>query len=154
MPYWRLFYHIVWTTKGRMPFLQPSIEQALYPVLIGKCNDLRACEALAINGMPDHVHMIASVPPAMSLASFVKHLKGTSSRFIRTSMDVRFEWQTGYSVFSISERNLKPAVLYVRNQKEHHAAGSLIPRLEYVTVDDQGPPNPFPDPTAGDSDAV
>ena len=81
MPYWRLFYHFVWTTHGRAPLIQPRIEQDLYPILISKCNELRGCEAIAVNGMPDHAHLIASVPPAISLSKFVKDLKGSSSRF-------------------------------------------------------------------------
>jgi len=55
MPYWRLFYHIVWSTKKREPLLREVWEQDLYKYLWGKSTAL-GCHPHAINGMEDHIH--------------------------------------------------------------------------------------------------
>jgi REP element-mobilizing transposase RayT len=138
MPYWRLFYHIVWATEGRLALLTPQIEATLYPVLVSKSN-AQGGRVYAVNGMPDHVHIVAAVPPALALADFVKKLKGSSSRIVRTEFQVEFAWQTGYGVFSVSERLLEQAVTYVQQQKEHHRNGTTISRLEYCAPEDEGP---------------
>ncbi len=100
--------------------------------------------------MPDHVHVVAAVPPAVTLPDFVKHLKGGSSRFAHLEFGSPFEWQAGYGIFSISERNLKVAIEYVQRQKAHHAAGTAIARLERTSENDEGPrliyPLAYPEP--------
>ncbi len=138
MPYWRLFYHIVWATENRLPLLTPQIEAVLYPVLVSKSN-AQGGRVYAANGMSDHIHIVAAVPPSLALAEFVKNLKGSSSRIINTEFQVEFAWQTGYGVFSVSERLLEQAVSYVQRQKEHHQGGTAISRLEYCAAEDEGP---------------
>ena len=62
MPYWRLYYHIVWSTYKREPLITPHMENELYGYLTGKAV---AQEAIvhAVNGTADHVHMVASAQP-------------------------------------------------------------------------------------------
>ncbi len=138
MPYWRLYYHIVWATKERQSFLTPEIEAVLYPIIGAKCSEKRG-QPFAVNGMPDHVHLITTVPPSVALSDFVKHVKGASSHVIAEKFDMPFAWQRGYGVFTISQRNLEQALAYVRRQKEHHQAGSVIAALERVSDEDDGP---------------
>lgn len=129
MPYWQLYYHIVWATKERLPQITPEIEAVLYPLLASKCGDKRAT-ALAANGMPDHVHLVAAVPPSIALCNFIKHVKGATSYVISAEFDAIFSWQRGYGVFSISHSNVSKAVAYVQRQKQHHQDGTVIPALE------------------------
>ncbi len=137
MPYWRLFYHIVWTTRERHPWITANIEGFVYRVLTGKCEE-KGGQVFAINGMPDHVHVVLSIPPSISIASFVKHIKGASSYAICAEFDMSFAWQRGYGVFSVSERTLKRAIEYVEQQKEHHRNGTTIASLERIAEDDKG----------------
>lgn len=139
MPYWRLFYHVVWATRERASLITPKLEDSLYAFLTHKGEEKRAF-LFAVNGMPDHVHVVAAVPPACALSEFIKHLKGASSHFIRGESGDYFAWQGGYGIFSISERNLPIAVRYVEQQKQHHREGTTIPRLERTTRRDEGPP--------------
>jgi putative transposase len=141
MAYWRLFYHIVWATNNRLPLLVPEIEQAVFRTLWQKCVEVSA-QPIAVNGMPDHVHVIAAVPPTLALARFVQVLKGSSSRFVHVEFARPFAWQEGYGVFSLSERSLQAAAAYVRNQKAHHQAGTIILRLERAEIKDDGPRSP------------
>lgn len=139
MPYWRLYYHFVWATKERRPLITPEIEDQVYKVIAHKCSQLGGW-AYAVNGMPDHIHVIAAVPPRMSPAEIARNLKGASGHFVQNEIDIPFRWQRGYGVFSLSQRGLDTAAAYVRNQKEHHRSGSLIKPLEITADVDNAPP--------------
>ena len=130
MSYWRLFYHIVWSTKDRQPWLDPAWEKDLYGYLWGKAIALE-CIPHAINGMPDHLHIVLSIPPRLAVATVIGQLKGASSHHINELyLAGKFVWQEEYSVFSISESALDKVVRYVTNQKQNHADRSLIAQLE------------------------
>jgi putative transposase len=75
MALWRLYYHIVWATKQRQLLISSDIEDKLYAYLIGKANSLD-CIIHAIGGIEDHIHLVVSIPPKLSIAEFVKTLKG------------------------------------------------------------------------------
>jgi putative transposase len=139
MAYWELFYHLVWTTHQRLPLLTPEIEPFVHRLLAVKCSELEGY-AFAVNGMMDHVHVVAAIPPKASVASFVGALKGSSSRFVGLKYKVDFQWQSGYGAFSFSGKGLEAAVDYVRRQKEHHETGGLVTRLERVSDENAGPP--------------
>lgn len=138
MAYWRMYYHIVWATQGRAPLIKVEMEDAVYRIIGHKCSD-QGGFAYVVNGIEDHIHAVAAMPPTIAPADFVKGLKGSSSRFIHTEYQMPFAWQSGYGIFTISERNLPTAIRYVKNQKEHHQAGTLIARLERFNSEDDGP---------------
>ena len=132
MPYWRLFYHIVWGTKNREEFISPSWETDLYGYLWGKATALE-CIPHAIGGMPDHVHVVISIPPKLSIAKIIGQFKGASSHHINQNYaDSAFAWQAEYGVFSFSEKALSKIVAYVKNQKKHHADNSLNRKMEEI----------------------
>jgi putative transposase len=62
MPYCSLFYHIVWSTKNRLPLIEAAWENDLYGYMRGKAIALE-CKVHAINGMADHTHVVISIPP-------------------------------------------------------------------------------------------
>jgi len=139
MAYWRLYYHFIWTTKDRQPWIAPDMEANLYRWLHNEANKLY-CPFFYIGGTADHVHVLTAVRPSVSPADFVKQLKGSSSRFISQEFKRRFVWQKGYGVFSLSEHAIEPVKAYVLNQKAHHAKGTM--RLEWEETHDwnMGPP--------------
>jgi len=124
MPFTRLFYHLVWTTKNRIPFITAENESRLFAYIRQKANELEI-RILALNGWNDHIHLIIEIPPKVSVAETVKRLKGASSHEFS-----ELYWQRGYGALTISERNLSLALDYVNRQKEHHAQQSSILRLE------------------------
>ncbi len=141
MALWRLYYHFVWATKEREPLIISSQEVDLHNYIIGKADSLK-CIAHAINGTADHIHLIASVPPTLAIAEFVKNIKGSSAHYVNhtlSSTSKNFGWQAGYGVFSLGRKQLEQAVTYVQNQKSHHAQGTLISTLEEVMNDDDAP---------------
>jgi putative transposase len=130
MPYWRLFYHITWATKDRLPLIDPEWEIDLYSYIWGKATALD-CIPHAIGGMPDHVHIVISIPPKLSIAKLIGQLKGASSHHVNENYaNGSFAWQAEYGVTSFSEKALARIVDYVKRQKEHHAQKTTETTLE------------------------
>ncbi len=131
MPLWQLFYHAVWATQYRESRIVPEVEPFVYELLRGKALGLGA-KVFALNGMPDHVHLVYSVHPKVAPATFLGSLKGYSSNRLNQSgrLDRQFFWQDEYAVFSFDAKRLPHHVAYVENQKTHHAQATTIPILE------------------------
>lgn len=137
MALWRLYYHIVWGTKNRLPLITEDIESRLHEYMAVKSEELKTI-IHAINGTHNHVHLIVSIPPVLSISDFVKKIKGSSSHFVNHQLNNYnqiFGWQAGYGVFSFGSKQLNDAVNYVKRQKEHHSAGTIIHSLE--NIDDE-----------------
>ena len=139
--HWELYYHIVWATKGRQELITPLREGTIFNAIRQQAEE-QGGDVLAIGGMPDHVHVVTTIPPSIAPAEFVRKLKGYSSRVANLDDGEQFEWQTGYGIFTVSKRNLKMAVEYVEKQKEHHARHTVIQPLEWTSDQDEGPGGP------------
>jgi putative transposase len=131
MPYWELHYHFVWATKDRLAIIEPQVEPLIYDLIRRKAAGLGAI-VFALNGLADHVHLVASVPPAVAVANFIGLVKGASSaRFNQAApRETPLHWQDEYGVFSFDRKRLPNYVAYVEKQKEHHVHGQLLPILE------------------------
>ena len=133
MPYSRLFYHFVWTTKDRQPLITEANRAPILKAIAAKVVQFKGiCHA--VNAVSDHVHLVATVPPSMALGIFIGQVKGNSSHLAaRLSGEAAvqaFAWQSDYSVKTISESHLTGVVRYVLDQQEHHRAGNLNARLK------------------------
>ena len=133
MPYWKLLYHFIWGTKERLPVILPTFESYLYRTIAAKVKELDGT-TYAIGGIIDHIHLAVSVPPKIAVAKFVGEIKGNSSHYINhiVKPDIEFYWQDEYGVLSFGEKNLSAVVRYIKNQKRHHADGSLIAAMEQI----------------------
>ncbi|MCP4367700.1 MAG: IS200/IS605 family transposase, partial [Deltaproteobacteria bacterium] len=78
MPYYQLFYHIVWATKNRLPLLTAQIEPTIHNYVRTKAIGLEAT-VFAINGIEDHVHVVASIPPKIAVSTFIGQIKAVAS---------------------------------------------------------------------------
>lgn len=140
MALWRLYYHLIWATKERQPLILPKRESQLYNYIIGKADAL-GCIIHAIGGTDNHIHLVASIPPKLSISDFVQNIKGSSTHYLNhlsPSQDL-FGWQRGYGVFSLGSKQLEKAVMYVKNQKVHHLNGTTIASLERHDYEDDAP---------------
>ncbi len=134
MPNWRLYYHVVWGTKNRLALINPTWEKDLYDYIWGRAITLD-CIPHAIGGMPDHMHVAISIPPYLSIASLIVQLKLASSHHVNDEYAAgSFGWQSDYGVLSFSETALPVVVLYVNNQKRHHAENALNQNMENMTL--------------------
>lgn len=139
MPYWRLFYHLTWATRGRALLIDEREETIIRRSFQTTLDAMRVIPH-AIGMMPDHIHVVASIPPSVLVAEVAKRLKGASTHAVNHEAGVRpespFAWQGGYGVLSFGERTLPDVVAYVRNQREHHAKSTSWPGLERTDDDE------------------
>lgn len=127
MTYWRLHYHLIWGTQDREPSITPEREKMFYGVLYKKAEEL-GLKIHAAGNVEDHVHVVVSIPPKISVADCVRHLKGASAYAINhmAGSDSKFKWQGGYGALTIGERSLETVMEYAAKQKEHHRETKLI----------------------------
>jgi putative transposase len=116
-----LLYHIVFSTKNRVPFIHPGLRGPLYEYMGGILRGEGGI-LLEIGGMPDHVHFLAKIKTDIAVAMMIKLVKGKSSKWVNAenSPEQHFEWQEGYGAFSVSASHVDRVRRYIRNQERHH----------------------------------
>ena len=136
LPYWRLHYHFIWTTFERAPCLNDHVCPLVYRSIYARAKRLGVI-VHQIGGIADHVHVVASVPPKLAVAGCVGQLKGASAHTANDwpGRESAFRWESGYGAVSLGERSLPDVIAYVRNQRQHHAQGSVIRLYEYSGAD-------------------
>ncbi len=124
--YTSIVVHVVFSTKDRTPQLDAVLEERLYPYLGGILRELGG-KLIALNGVEDHLHLLAGLKATMSVAEAVGKLKGSSSKWIHDTFPdrQRFAWQRGYAAFSVSESQIARVARYIERQKIHHAKFSF-----------------------------
>jgi putative transposase len=114
-------YHIVWTPKYRRPVLQGGIDSRLKTIIQDVCKELD-CELLAVEVLPDHIHILAEVEPQFGIHRFVKTLKGKSSHILRSEFPMLKSrlptlWSNSYFVSTVGGAPLAVIKQYVESQK-------------------------------------
>lgn len=101
--------------------LLPEVRERLWPYLGGIARE-NGIKALAVGGVADHVHLLLSLPPTLSLAKAMQLLKGNSSRWLHETFPKLhgLAWQEGYAAFSIGVSGVEETIAYIRGQEEHH----------------------------------
>jgi REP element-mobilizing transposase RayT len=117
----RLLYHVVFSTKSRAPFIDPKLRAELYPYMEGIVRRQNGW-MLALDGMPDHVHLLLRLKPDLAIADLVRHVKGGSSKWVHEHVGLcpEFAWQLGYAAFSVSESKERAVRSYIAKQEAHH----------------------------------
>ena len=134
---WNCKYHIVFAPKYRRRIIYGKIKVDIGKILRKLCEQ-KGVEIIEANLCPDHIHMLVSIPPKMSVSSFVGYLKGKSSLMIfdrHANMKYRYGnrkfWCKGYYVDTVG-RNKKVIQEYIKNQLQEDIAGDQISMKEYV----------------------
>ena len=128
--------HLVWATTRREAMIQPLAEDMLYDYIRQKSRERKAF-VYALGELPDHVHLVCSVPVSLAVSEFVKLIKGSSSHYMSHHKQVTaMRWQRGYSYLTFSKHDLPAVVQYVECQKERHAENKLWPKLEHLPAED------------------
>jgi len=124
----RLYYHLVWTTKNRLPLITAPIAGMLCRLLRVIALDEQA-RILEIGLVQTHLHLLLTAHPQADWARLVQRLKGASSMQInRTWGSARvagFRWEPGYSLETVSPRQVPRVREYVRNQPSHHPVEAI-----------------------------
>ena len=124
--YAALHYHIVFSTKNRVPYLTPDIEQRVW-AYIGGVARKHQMTALQIGGFDDHIHVQIIAPATVAPSQIAQYLKGDSSKWIHETFPALhdFAWQEGYAAFTVSKSKLESVVDYIKKQREHHQQRSF-----------------------------
>ena len=119
--YTNILVHIVFGTKHREPLLERRILPSVLDFLAGGVKEQQGI-TLAINGVVDHVHILAKVRQDRTVSDLVRDIKARSSGWIhRTYPELSsFAWQRGYGAFSVSQSQIEVVRQYIANQEEHH----------------------------------
>ena len=131
--YTALHYHIVFGTKDRVPSITPDIQKRLSDY-IGGIVRAESGVLIAMGGMPDHVHLLASFHSTTCVADMTRRIKANSSKWLHENpRGMRgFAWQAGYAAFTVSRSSLEDVEAYIQNQPAHHA--SLSFEEEFVAL--------------------
>ena len=129
--YHQIYFHIVWSTKDRMPFITDEVRDWLVERIKDEAGK-RMAEVLACNAMPDHVHLLVSLLPTVAPATFIGEVKGVVSHaFHREYGEARFlKWQTGYSIHTLRKNERHIVIRYIEDQQRRHAANDIWLSLE------------------------
>jgi REP element-mobilizing transposase RayT len=117
----RIYIHIVFSTKNRVPLISDEIKDDLFNYLGGVCKNLE-CNPIQVGGYRDHVHILCVLSKKITLIKLLEELKSSSSKWIKTR-DVKyanFYWQSGYGAFSVNPTEIEVVVNYIQKQEEHH----------------------------------
>lgn len=127
----QIYLHCVWGTWDRLPLITQDNEKQVYEAILEKSKKL-GCIVIAMGGMPYHVHLLVRFPSTISVADFIKGVKGSASHLVthRINSDEFFKWQGSYAAFSIGEREIPRIKAYIQHQKEHHSNNQLDATLE------------------------
>ena len=119
--YSSLFYHIVFSTKNRAPFIQPAIENRIWEYVGGVARHHKMT-ALQVGGIEDHLYVLVLAPTTIAPCDIAKYLKGDSSSWIHDEFPelAEFGWQDGYGAFTVSKTNVPNVIRYIQNQRVHH----------------------------------
>ena len=118
---------VIIAVKFRMGLISSDWESRLFDYLIAIIHN-HGHKVLAINGMPDHVHILFGFRPNQSLSKLIQLLKASSSKWINEEKltKYKFAWQEGYGAFSYTKSDVPKVVKYIIQQKEHHRKSSFL----------------------------
>ena len=129
--YTQIYIQIVFAVQGRQNLIRHENREELHKFITGIVQN-RGQKLYAVFAMPDHVHVLVSLKPNISISDLVRDIKAGSSKFINDKkwINNKFKWQEGYGAFSYSKSSVDMVVKYIINQEEHHKNKSF--KIEYL----------------------
>ena len=126
----QIYLQFVFAVQHRQNLIPREHKEELHKYITGLVQNRKA-KMLAINCMPDHVHLFVGFKPTVLISDFVKEIKVESNEFINNKDWVKgkFNWQEGYGVFSYSQSHIDAVIKYILNQEKHHQKKTF--RQEY-----------------------
>ncbi len=125
-----LHYHLVFSTKDRVPLIAPQWRDRLHGFLGGVVRQLDGVPQ-AVGGVGDHVHLLIGLGAMHRLADVMREIKSVSSRWVHEEVGVKlFSWQEGYGAFTVGAPQCPVVRDYVLGQEAHHRTRSY--QEEYV----------------------
>jgi putative transposase len=131
--YTQIHIQTVFSVQDRLCLISGAWKNELFKYITGIINNC-GHKTLAINGMPDHIHILFGMRPTQSLSDLMQDIKGSSSKWINNKKlcSGRFSWQEGYGAFSYSKSDVQNVINYIRNQENHHSDKTFL--KEYMSM--------------------
>ena len=128
-----MYIQLVFAVKGRQCLIHNTWEEQLYKYITGIVQN-KEQKILAINGMPDHIHIFFGMKPSCQISELVREIKKSTNSFINDNKLLRFPffWQEGYGCFTYHHSQLDRMIAYVMNQKQHHTKKTF--KEEYIDL--------------------
>lgn len=116
------YFHLIFSTKNRVDLIRQDIESELFAYIGGILNN-NDSKLLAAGGTANHIHLLLSLNKNIRFPDLIGSIKRDSSRWLKTKggMLSKFDWQDGYSAFTVGHSQLSAVKNYIANQKAHHA---------------------------------
>lgn len=129
--YTQIHIQFVFAVRFREAVIHSSWKDELYRYMTGIVQNNKH-KLIAINGMPDHIHILIGMRPTQSISDLMQDIKGSSSKWINQKGFIKgkFEWQEGYGAFSYGKSQVKDVIAYIENQEQHHSRKTF--RDEYL----------------------
>ena len=134
---WNCKYHIVLVPKYRRKVIYGKLRKDIGKILRTLC-DYKHVEIIEAHAMPDHIHMLVSIPPKLAVADFMGYLKGKSRLMIfdrhanlKYKYGNRHFWARGYYVDTVG-RNKKQIQEYIKNQLTEDQIADQVELKEFV----------------------
>lgn len=127
--FFSLHYHIVFSTKERLPLIKAQWRPRLHSYLGGIIRSMNGVSEI-VGGVSDHVHISASLRPVHCLADLMRDLKKDSSNWVKDNFDGHFAWQEGYAAFTVSPPATEGVRRYIAGQEAHHCRRSFVEELK------------------------
>ena len=117
----QILYHIVFRTKGSEKTINPAHREDLYKYIWGIVKN-KNCVLYRINGMEEHIHILCDLHPSIALADYIRDIKITSSKWMKSSgFFPHFNgWGIKYCALTYSHKERDTIIEYIKNQQEHH----------------------------------
>ena len=116
--YSRNHVHIIFGTKDCRRCIHGEMQERLWNNLRDTAREY-GVELIEIGGTEDHVHLLVTMPPKISVSVLLCAMKANASKWMNAEGHF-FSWQAGYGSFSVSASNLERVARYIRRQAEHH----------------------------------
>lgn len=131
--YSQIYLQLVFSPLGHENVIPQKHEEELHKYTTGIIQNRRH-KLLAINFMPDHVHILIGYNPSQAIPDLIRDTKANSSKFINEKkwMPGKFQWQEGYGAFSYSRSQIDDVIKYINTQEEHHKKASF--KEEYLKL--------------------
>jgi REP element-mobilizing transposase RayT len=131
--YTQLYVQFVFAVKGRSNLIKETFRDEIEKVMSGIVTNHNS-KTYAIYCNPDHVHILVSIHPTISVSKLVEQIKSGSSKWLNEKryLPGKFHWQVGYGAFTYSKSQVDSVVKYILNQPEHHKKRTF--REEYLDL--------------------
>jgi REP element-mobilizing transposase RayT len=131
--YTQIYIHVVFAVKGRENLIRGEFKDELYKYITRIVTNKNQ-KLIAINGMPDHIHIMVGLKPEQALSDLVRDIKANSTAFIKERKWVKgkFCWQERFGAFSYSRSQLTTVIRYIQNQEKHHSKKTF--KEEYLEM--------------------